>query len=874
MTRIRQLFFLLFLTGALLLSAGSLKAQDINTHRVRIGLKGENLLRAITEIEKQSSFRFYYRKAEVEAVKELTIPAENRTIAETMTLLLKNTSLSFRQVDNNIFIEKKQTEVFQVKGRVTGPAGQPIEFAAVSLYADQQLLKTGFTDTSGIFQLTATEKRKYRLHVSALGMDSADAIITIAEPVTVLQDVSLKLKEGQLKEVTITGNKPLLERKTDRLIYNVERSIVAQGGDGLDVLSSTPLIRVDENGNVFIAGKSSVAVMVNDRLIRLSGTELAAFIRSIRSENISRIEVITAPPAKYEAQGNSGLVNFVLKKNPYSGWSGYLTAGQTQATYSTYGVSGGLNYGAEKLTASLKLRGWNSQKNVDERYVIQGNSSSSSHDDRYDTDSTRGMYISLDYKPNERSNAGLVYDMGGSHSGMDIINNTDYYNGMIYTKSLTTGSQHRSRDRAQTLNAYYDLKLSKSKLSFAGNFYDNTPQNTVDFRTKDLSTDQTDTVRTLSSVHYRIYSGQADLTSDLKTIKLETGLKYTSFSNNSDIGYYDLVQGNYQQDPQRSNLFDYAEKNYAAYVSADKNWGKWSAKLGMRYEYAEVEGYSPSSGDRNKYKYGRFFPSAYLNWQISADHQLGVNYTKRIDRPNFRAVNPFRWYTNPYSYYSGNPQLQPSYNHNVEFNYIFRGKLAASLFYQRMVNGYDQLSFLSGLYEISTFENFYNQYNIGLQLNYTEIFFKRWELNSALSYQHVRAEANTFGVEAQSGSSLYYSLFNNIVLNKARTLILLVNYWQNLPQRDGNSYYKTRANLTIGIKASFWSKKLQVNFNVNDILRQYLSRGTNYYQDNVQTFNNYYDLRKSNLSLTWNFGNDKVKGANRKIDFSEKNRSQ
>jgi outer membrane receptor protein involved in Fe transport len=680
----------------------------------------------------------------------------------------------------------------------------------------------------------------------------------------------------KIETVTVNAKKNLVERKVDRLVYNVQNSMLSQGSSGTEVLAGTPFLKVDEDkGLLSIAGKNGVSVMVNDRMLNLSGTELINYLRNLRSENILKIEVITTPPSKYEAQGNSGIINIVLKKNQLLGWNGYLTTYYKQKTYAGFGSVAGVNYQNEKLKAAIKLQGFDEEKRSVENYQVMGTSSSVNKDDRRDMNDGFGFNATLDYSLSEKSNIGMVYDMMKGHSNMDIHSGQNYFTDDTLNFQTQTDSKHRSDFTSQMLNLYFDQKLGDHKLSFGANYYGNLPDTQVNFKTINMADHSEQMVRNLSSVDYKIYSGQADLTLNLKNIQVEAGTKYSQFSNNSAIEYYNMISGNYTIDPKKSNLFNYNEKNYAGYFSASKDFGeKWSAKIGLRYEYTDTKGFSPTTESQSDNRYGKLFPTAYISYKADANHQFSLTYSRRINRPYFRALDPFRWYSNPNTYYTGNPSLLPSFNHNIEFNYIFKNKFSANLYYQRTLNNFDQITFLDGIQLTSTYQNYYNQNNYGINLNYTDTFFKIWESNLSASFSCNETQITQFNAVPKSGQAFYYSTNNTFRLNKAKTFFLFLNYWHNLPSRDGYMSVRNRASADAGIKMSFAEKALQINLSVSDIFKQSGYKANMYFSDNTQSFNNYWDARRLTLSITYNFGNQKLKNEERKINFEEKNRAQ
>jgi outer membrane receptor protein involved in Fe transport len=759
-----------------------------------------------------------------------------------------------------------------ITGKIT-QTGNAVPYVEVVAVKDQKK-QTAISDEKGNYSLKLSENGNYTIKLIQDGLEISSKDIIINGEVK--QDFSVeKRKEKQIEGVTLTARKKLIERKADRLVFNVSNSVASQGMDGADALATTPLVKVDDNTGVSIVGKSGVAVMINDRILNLSDAELVTYLKSLRSENIEKIEVITSPPAKYEAQGNSGLINIVLKKNQNLGWSGSLTSSLQQQTYTGNSNSVTVNYQNEKLRTSLKLRQNKNEKHSYENYWIEGADGLKSNDNRRDFGDGLGANLSLDYQLGKKSNVGFIYDVGFGHSNMDITNTSNYFQNGNYTNTLLTDAEHRATSRQHTASAYYDLKFGKqdNKLSITGNYFSNTLDTTIDFTTTENSGDRF-VVKSPSMVDYKIYSGQADLMLPYQFAKTETGVKFTNFDNNSSIFYQNLTNGEYITDPVKSNEFEYNEKNYAAYISFEKSFNeKWSAKAGLRYEYSVVNGNSLTSGQQTENSYGKFFPTAYVTYKINENHTFNLNYSKRINRPGFRAINPYRWYININSYFTGNPFLKPSINHNFELSYVYKGKLSASAYFQRTVDAFGQLANLKGENRVSTFENYYNQNSMGVSLNYSDTFFKKWEANYSANYSYMNT--NVFATDALSrkGNSYDFDFQNNISLNQSKTVQLILNYWFRLPSNSGNSYMKFAGNLTSGLKLNLMEKSLQLNLFVSDILKQGKSQGEIYYTTGTHSYNNYYDARRLTVSATYTFGNKKVRGMDRNVKFEEKNRA-
>lgn len=698
-------------------------------------------------------------------------------------------------------------------------------------------------------------------------MKSTYLIVALAFPFALFSQTktdSLKT----IEQVNILVKKKLLERKADRLIFNVDASIASQGMDAGETLANVPMLKVDENlGTISITGKSSVNVMVNGRILNLSGTALLNYLKSIRSENISKIEVITTPPSKYEAQGNSGLINIILKKNPNLGFSGNISSGLTQRTYHNGSLNGTLNYQTEKLSLSLKTSYIEGAKRANERYNIIGASQNYSESTRKDMWQYLTPSLNASYKINKNSEIGMEYIYGGDKNGMDILNTTRNIGSDLKETNLITNTFHREKSPTHTFSTYYDLKLDSlgKKLSFAGNFFKNNNDTEVNFSTLTLNDNSIQDVKTLSKVQPQIFSVQADLELPFSFGTIETGVKFNQFRNSADLQYLNLENNQYIVDEKKGSQFKYQEENYAIYGSFVKSFGEhWETKAGIRYENTFVK------SSVNNFNYGQWFPSAFVSYK-NEKNVFSLSYSRRINRPSMSNLNPFRWYENPYSYSTGNPLLTPSYINNYELGYTFNNKFSTSVYYLKLKNAFGQISDLNEKSQIGGYLNYYNNDFYGMNASYTDTFFKFWEATLTLNATIQTSEVFAIEADAQKGKSLSYSINNTFILNKKKTVALFLNYDQSLPNDNVNSHFHNFSNLNSGVKVSLMEKQLQINVIVTNIFAQRF-RGDMYFADNSQHFNNYWDGRSLRLSVNYTFGNKK-KFSKKNINFEEKDRA-
>ncbi|MGG5505657.1 MULTISPECIES: TonB-dependent receptor domain-containing protein [unclassified Myroides] len=730
-----------------------------------------------------------------------------------------------------------------------------------------------YTDSLGEFSLNQ-EKGSYTLKVLWFNSPPVSRDIELNQNLD-LGELTVN-ESTNLDEIAIIVKKKVLERKTDRIVFNVSQSIYSSGSSALELLAITPLVSVDGQGNVSIVGKNKVGILVDDAILYLTGTELNAYLKMIRTENIERIELITSPTSKYDAQGNSGLINIVLKKNAEKGFSGNITSSLQQATYPSFSNGLTLNYQGKKIGSSFSIRQYYTSIKAQERYAIMAQQSLWSDDRRRDYYKGIGVDFSLRYALSTSTKIGVIYNYGKAINTKDVFNHSVFYEGIVPLKDLTTLAHHRNTNPTHTLNLYSQSKLSDRDdlVDFGFNYFESNSKSTINLTTGDsYKSLNNDIIKTNSDIDYQILSATADFVLNTNWSLCSFGVKYAVMRNNSTVGYFNLTDQGYLIDSSKSAVFSYDENIYAAYLDFTKTFIKsWELKLGLRYEYTINQGVSRSADKTNKSNYYNFFPSIYLKYNASESDVLYMSYAKRINRPSFREVDPFRWYSTPTSYSTGNPLLLPSYNNNFELGYLMHDFLSFDLYYQQVVNEFGQISNFENSVEVSTYFNYYNQESIGFNAMYTKSWVYFLEHNVSFNLAYVRANSKMNTIIGEKGIASSYYLNNTIIL-KPEQRFLFVNYWHRLPSKKGNSSLRNMASFDIGMKFLFFEKKLALNIAVNDLFQQLRAKGEKKFSANQQQFDNYYDSRNITFSATYTFGKSKNSLKDKTIDFEETSRA-
>ncbi|MBO9611411.1 MAG: TonB-dependent receptor [Dyadobacter sp.] len=856
------------------LFATATRGQDMHSDMVTIGLRDESLASGLKKIEQQTSLRFYYRKAEIKSFANLTLPVATRTIEQTLQELLQDTFLSFRQIEGNILIERKIAQAdYEIKGRVVDINHRSIAFANVMLkqLATNRWIQVAQSDTGGHFRLTAAEQGDYLIRISEVSKDSLSLSLALGDIRTLqLPDIILIESTRQLKQITITSTRPVLERKADRWIFNLNNTIMANGSSLFEALQGAPFLKVSDIG-VSMVGKGGMGVMVNEKIIYLSGTDLTNYLKTLRSESVEKIEIITNPPAKYEAQGNAGLINIVLKKNESLGWRGSISSSFVQRTYSSYHNNLALFYRSEKVSSSFtvnqsKYRSIIKESNdiIDRPNPILGRGR------RVTTTPGVQASLSVDYKLNKNNNIGLIYNVSDSKSLTTLNNKTSYQTSNTIDSVLNTTASISRPLFTQTLNTYHDLKIDTAgkKLSSSVSFFTNKPRIRNDFVSESENTYAS--VRNNSISRYRIWSIQSDLTLPYKWVTVETGVKFANFNNGADVAYYNYFHEKFLLDNTRSNEFNYTENNLASYVSMESELSKkWTAKAGLRYEYTTMDGYSPTLEQRSRRSYGALFPTAYLLYKATGNDVISLNYSRRINRPGLNFLNPFTFYSNIYSYSVGNPLLLPSYSNNLEISYLYKGMFSFTAFTQHSSDIFSSITTVNGPSVVSRIENYLTQDNLGAYVSFNRALFKWWDNSTSASFFFASSKSKIEDVPTQNGSSASFSINNSF--KATPKLSFNLNYSQNLPSTGGNVYTYSQRNLTTGARLKLLNDNLILS---SSIFIGSVSKYEIRFSDFVQSVKTDYDYKTFNLGLTYLFGRSKVSGNNRNVLFDEKRRAQ
>jgi len=779
------------------------------------------------------------------------------------------------------FVSQAQTG--KLNGSVAGNQ-KPLESASIGLLKakDSSVVKRAVTDQTGKFSIENIADGKYLVVATAVGFQKAYSEpfdISAAQQSYSLKPFVLKSASKDLETVTVVSKKPFVEQKLDRTIINVDASPTNAGTTVMDVLEKSPGISVDKDGNISVKGKSGVMILVDGKSTYLSGQDLANMLKNLPSTNLDQIEIMTNPPAKYDASGNSGVINIKTKKTKTVGYNGSVTGNYGQGVYPKANLSTNLNYrenkvnmfangsyfyneGFGKLEIMRKFR----DQNTNALLSMFDQTANSQRDNQ-----GFSYKLGADYFMSKKTTLGFVVT-GYDSRNTEYTDNTTYIkdkNGAVITRTQAVNdvnSAYKNIGANMNLRHVFDstgkeLTADIDYINYSSNatqilsnkFYDNAGNK--------QSNDEI--LKGLLPSNIDIYSAKVDYTHPLKNgSRFEAGLKTSFVQTDNDAQYsnWNAANGGYETDPTRSNHFLYKENINAVYANLTKQLDKkWSAQLGLRLENTNSTGNQLTTGQQFERDYTQLFPTVYIGYAASTKNQFAVSYGRRIDRPNYQDLNPFFYFLDKYTYQVGNPYLNPQFSNNFELNHTFNSMLTTSLSYSITDNIIQDV-----LEQVdSTHTSFVKKSNIA----------KRESFGASVSFN---APVNKWW-----RTSIYMNVFDNIftgVINGGAIDVSGVSFMGNMNNQftfkkgwsaEVSGFYRSSAVQGVLVSNPMWAMNVgvakqvlknmgSVRLSVRDLFYTQVFGGYSQYQNVDVTIRQARDSRVVNLSFTYRFSKGKA----------------
>lgn len=734
---------------------------------------------------------------------------------------------------------------------------------------DSTLVKAGLTDHKGSFLFSGIEKGRYRLRVVFLGYTEHSVGLGDLTAQTEVPPIRLLPSANTLGAVEITAKKPFLEQRAGMLIVNVANSITSADGSALELLRKVPGMVVVQD-QIRLNGRTGVSILIDGRPTNY--VDMNELLRDMPSANIERIEVVTQPGAKYDAQGTAGILNIILKKNVNLGINGSLTMGAGYGLLGKYRASGNVNRRNDRFNLSISTA-FNHRTSFEELYLDRQVLDTLFVQHNYSPKLPYSLNVkaSLDYYLSQRQTIGTSFNLLGSRNNSTDDNQTSILRGKGFPQiDLTTNNEEQRRSGYANTDIYYQNKLDTAghelniDLSYA--HYGRDKANLV--RTESTLIAFPDRMQNLPGGSW-IAAAKADYTRPLgRYTKFEVGVKLSQASVDNDFkAFVKNAEGNWIDDALLTNHFVFEEKIAAGYVNFKVTKGKIEASGGLRCENAEQTGTSLTLDSVQQRTYANLFPSLSANMPLPILHgKVGIAaaYSYRIDRPSYQHLNPFVYYLDPYTYKRGNPFLRPELTHSASVSLTYEKQPFFNLQWNRSK---DVIQLISSQND-----------STGAAFGYSENF-KRYDHIGGHLFFPLNFIKN---MEGYGGGMLYYDhyisgLFDAQVNQSAwnLTCFLQVKYkFSKQISAEANGWYRGRGveglmttgdlfGVDAGMQFKFWSDKVSLRLNCNNLFFKYFS-GTMRFANLNTAIQSRWETRIVNASLSWNFGNQHLKAVKKR----------
>lgn len=776
---------------------------------------------------------------------------------------------------------------FSVSGKLVDLQKQPISYANILLLSSQD--STAITGTTslddGIFKIENVSAENYNLKISFVGFKDVIIPIQITNADLVISDVTLEESAEALNEVSIVANKPTLKKEVDRLVFSVANTALSDG-NMKEVLKSTPGVLMLDNS--LTVRNATPTVYINDRKIHLTEAELLQLLEGTPANSIKSIEVITNPPAKYDAE--SGVVlNIVMTKNLATGYRGTAFANFTQGVYSRYNAGISNFYKTDKINvfASYSYTDDKIARVSDERVNFRDNTGVYerwySDIDRTTWSKTHTVNTNFDYFINDKNtisfSANLLYLPEFEYKTKGYTDVLD----SAYTHLFNFNNKNDSNDDKYNFgfDLDYDLTFENgSSLSLNTHFttYDYHRDQQVQSVYNDVNNnfDFINTFSTTSDQNTLINTVQADYSLPINdSSSFDAGVKASFVNTDSELNQYNLQGSSFIFDVANSNAFDYSERVVAAYASFDKNWEKWSLSLGLRVEQTDTEGKSLVTYNNITQDYFNWFPTANVSYQASEKISVYSNYNRSIGRPDFQSLNPFKFFLNDNTIVTGNPNLQPA----ITDHFVIGASLNDAFFVEAYYKEIDANAMELPLQDNVNNLLIYTPTNLTRTTEYGFDFVgifditSRWNVYALTSFYNIEDEItlnnellkmDTWSNYSMMSNSLTFLKDNSLTANFS--LIYVTEYQQGFQTID------TRLISDLSIKKSILNNRGSVTLTFADLFNTQDYTVTSRYlnQDNSRFLNQ--DNRYVKLGFSYKFGNTGLKTNQRSEELEERNR--
>lgn len=781
-----------------------------------------------------------------------------------------------------------------ISGSVSDPQGQPMVSANVLLLQpnDSSLVKGVVSDINGDFAITQVQQGNYLLSASMIGYTTLFQPLSLNGQHLAVGELVLREDVQQLGEVVVRTSKPPFEQHLDKLVVNVENSILATGGTAMDVLARSPGVTINQqSNNISLAGKQNVLVMINGKLSPLPLDAVMQQLAGISADNIEKIELITSPSAKYDAQGDAGIINIILKKNQEYGTNGSytLTAGYGRFEKGMGAINLNHRSGKVNLYADYSYNHDHLWQffSTDRMITYQGqNSYTEINMDREGYRQVHNGRVGMDIEISPNTSLGLVgsglsnrFEQNATafsevSKGQILLNRTDIALNEVNHWSSMMGNMNLRHQFGE-----HSLSMDVDYL-----YYDNeNPSNyKMEYQSNEGVSSMPDEIALEKTTPIYMWVAKADLEFSLgEAGSLETGLKGIRNRMDNDVVLNQLFQDRWVLSQRFSQSFLLKEDLAAAYVNFYTELGdKTQLQTGIRTEYTRMMIPADSVGKAATFElnFWSLFPTLFLSRKISDQHKVQLSYNRRITRPSYTEIAPFVFFMDPNTYFTGNPALRPTLSNKIQAGYTFDERFIFNLSYS-----HDRhfIASFQATTEPETNLVYFRSKNLdrfhtwsataSFPLNPT----KWWQIQNNLVGSYQQILTNYEGVDLDIRRWIAQ-------VNTVHTFLLPLDMsaelsaFYNSPTQFGIAQFGGTGTVSTALQKSFSEGRSKLSLSIHDIFwtNRFIVKSNSAELNDHQRWDLLFEPRVVRISCSHNFGSQKVKGKGGRSTGSEEERKR
>jgi hypothetical protein len=770
-----------------------------------------------------------------------------------------------------------------VKEKTTG---DPIAYATVVLLqADSSYVTGGTTDEAGHFSLETAEAGTYIVKLSFIGYESLYKTIKVDSDIDT-GEFFLQEKSFGLKEVVVLGNRPLIEQKIDRLVVHVSGNMITSGLNISEVLREMPGLVVNEDGKITLNGRG-VTVYIDGRPTNLPASLLINMLNGMQGDAVDRVELISNPSARYDARQSASIVNIRLKRDVTLGLNGSVSASVGYTEYlPAYRTSLNLNYRSKKINIfgmyGFNYQPWNSDAEQIKNFHDGTPVTYKQYAKMKLTTPANTVRMGMDWFLSPKQTVGFLFNGTYSDRKLSISSNTDISRlGSTAIDSVALSHiQGDDKSNTQMYNLNYRLLTDTlggeltADLDY-GRINNHNWQNVQSHYFEDIHAGSTrsEEFQYTGPRNIQIYSLKLDLTKPLSSkMQMEAGLKAGNTTTDNEIRYENLINNHWEPNPNQSREFRYHEFISAAYFNVSYRFNRLTTMLGVRAEYTRSKGESATADTAFTHTYLDLFPNVFFQYKINEAQNLGLSYTRKINRPDFSLLDPFRVYVDPFTYLSGNPDLKPSYIHSVDMSYRLK-RYSVNLAYMKIDDRFAQ-EMVQNIEDHTTgiINKNIGKHEIYSLYGFAPIQIAKWyilRINPGIQWEKSDSWYN-----GENFKNNYWTASGNIynAFTILPTLTANFNFfwqkagWDGITSFRGSNLWQFNGR----IEKTFLEKRVSLSLSCNDIFSTYRHQAETKFQTIDQKSKQDSHPRLFLLTARYSFGSQKIRGArNRQVGIED-----